>query len=105
MFVVMLIRFFKSLPRGHPQLQLLSLYAGLSTDEQLMVFEPTPRGVRKVVISTNIAEVCKSDPLLTHYVHHSHQASVTIEGIKYVIDCGFVKVMQRFSYSKLPFFS
>ncbi|GJJ09371.1 hypothetical protein Clacol_003593 [Clathrus columnatus] len=63
------------LPKGYPQLHPLPLHAGLSTDEQLMVFEPTPRDVRKVVISTNIAE-----------------ASVTIEGIKYVIDCGFVKI-------------
>ncbi|KAF8525705.1 P-loop containing nucleoside triphosphate hydrolase protein [Gautieria morchelliformis] len=63
------------LPRGYPQLQPLALHSGLPTEEQLLVFEPTPRGTRKVVISTNIAE-----------------ASVTIEGIKYVVDCGFVKI-------------
>ncbi|KAF8515694.1 P-loop containing nucleoside triphosphate hydrolase protein [Hysterangium stoloniferum] len=62
------------LPKGYPQLQPLALHAGLPTEEQLLVFEPTPRGTRKVVISTNIAE-----------------ASVTIEGIKYVIDCGFIR--------------
>lgn len=51
------------------------LYAGLPTDHQMAVFEPTTKGYRKVVLATNIAE-----------------ASVTIEGIVYVIDCGFVKL-------------
>ncbi|KAG8923302.1 hypothetical protein FRC02_011231 [Tulasnella sp. 418] len=63
------------LPRGAPRLDPLPLHAGLPTDEQLRVFETTERGTRKVVISTNIAE-----------------ASVTIDGIKFVVDCGFVKV-------------
>jgi ATP-dependent RNA helicase DDX35 len=64
-------------------MMLLPLHAGLSTDEQLRVFQPAERGARKVVISTNIAE-----------------ASVTIDGIKFVIDSGFVKVnlgIQRYS--------
>ncbi|KAJ4828539.1 hypothetical protein Tsubulata_035963 [Turnera subulata] len=34
----------------------LPLYSGLSRSEQDLVFSPTPRGKRKVVISTNIAE-------------------------------------------------
>lgn len=55
-------------------LQPLPLYAGLSSEQQLYVFDKTPDGARKVVFSTNIAE-----------------ASVTIEGIVYVVDCGFVK--------------
>ncbi|RVW79134.1 putative pre-mRNA-splicing factor ATP-dependent RNA helicase DEAH9 [Vitis vinifera] len=42
-----------------------------------LVFSPTPRGKRKVVISTNIAET-----------------SLTLEGIVYVVDSGFSK--QRF---------
>ncbi|KAL8647824.1 MAG: hypothetical protein Q9210_005330 [Variospora velana] len=53
----------------------LPLYAGLSTEQQLYVFEPAPDKTRKVIVSTNIAE-----------------ASVTINGIVYVIDCGFVKL-------------
>lgn len=40
----------------------------------MSVFQPAPSGTRKVVISTNIAET-----------------SVTISGIKYVIDSGMVK--------------
>lgn len=53
----------------------LPLYAGLSSEQQLHVFEPAPENTRKVIVSTNIAE-----------------ASVTIDGIAYVIDCGFVKL-------------
>ncbi|KAJ5689639.1 ATP-dependent RNA helicase DHX35 [Penicillium macrosclerotiorum] len=62
----------------HPQessLLTLPLYAGLTTDQQMYVFEPTPESTRKVILSTNIAE-----------------ASVTIDGIVYVIDCGFAKL-------------
>ncbi|PGH19160.1 hypothetical protein AJ80_04240 [Polytolypa hystricis UAMH7299] len=53
----------------------LPLYAGLTTEQQLYVFEPTPEKTRKVVVATNIAE-----------------ASVTIEGIVYVVDCGYAKL-------------
>ena len=53
----------------------LPLYAGLTTDEQMYVFEPAPENTRKVVLSTNIAE-----------------ASVTIDGIAYVIDTGYAKL-------------
>lgn len=55
----------------------LALYAGLPGAAQLQAFEPTPRGYRKVVVATNIAET-----------------SVTIDGVVYVVDCMFAK--QRF---------
>jgi ATP-dependent RNA helicase DDX35 len=61
-------------PRA-PSLLPLPLYAGLTSEQQLYVFEPPPENTRKVIVSTNIAE-----------------ASVTIDGIVYVIDCGFVKL-------------
>ncbi|KAG7095106.1 hypothetical protein E1B28_005891 [Marasmius oreades] len=64
-----------TLPRTATRLVPLALHAGLTTEEQLAVFEPPDRGTRKVIISTNIAE-----------------ASVTIEGIKFVVDSGFVKI-------------
>lgn len=58
-----------------PSVQALPLYAGLPTEQQMDVFEPTPENTRKVIVATNIAE-----------------ASVTIDGIVYVLDCGFVKL-------------
>jgi len=58
-----------------PSILALPLYAGLTSEQQLYVFEPAPENTRKVIVSTNIAE-----------------ASVTIDGIVYVIDCGFVKL-------------
>ncbi|EEY17555.1 pre-mRNA-splicing factor ATP-dependent RNA helicase prp22 [Verticillium alfalfae VaMs.102] len=56
-------------------LEPLPLYAGLSTEQQMFIFDKPPENKRKVVFSTNIAE-----------------ASVTIDGIVYVVDCGFVKL-------------
>lgn len=58
-----------------PRLYCLPLYAGLPSDQQSLVFDPAPPGSRKVIVATNIAE-----------------SSVTIDGVVYVVDCGFVKV-------------
>ncbi|XP_023759041.1 pre-mRNA-splicing factor ATP-dependent RNA helicase DEAH1 isoform X1 [Lactuca sativa] len=58
-----------------PELVICPIYANLPTELQAKVFEPTPQGARKVVLATNIAET-----------------SLTIDGIKYVIDPGFVKM-------------
>ncbi|KAI8752908.1 ATP-dependent RNA helicase DHX33 [Biomphalaria glabrata] len=57
-----------------PQLVVLPLYAALPSQTQIKVFAKTPPGHRKVVVATNIAET-----------------SITIHGIKYVIDSGMVK--------------
>ncbi|KAI9308744.1 Asp-Glu-Ala-His box polypeptide 35, isoform CRA_a [Cunninghamella echinulata] len=65
----------KTLPKKSLSLEPLPLYAGLTLQEQLRAFETTPRDSRKVIVSTNIAE-----------------ASLTCEGIVYVIDSGFVKI-------------
>ncbi|KAG0304257.1 hypothetical protein BGZ98_005744 [Dissophora globulifera] len=53
----------------------LPIHAGLTMTDQALVFEATGHGVRKVVVATNIAE-----------------ASITIPGIRYVVDSGFVKI-------------
>ena len=57
-----------------PELVVAPIYASLPSDLQAKIFEPAPPGGRKVVLATNIAET-----------------SLTIDGIKYVIDPGFCK--------------
>ncbi|KAG8720837.1 DEAH-box ATP-dependent RNA helicase prp43 [Ceratobasidium sp. 394] len=61
--------------RGAPgPLLCLPLYSALPPAQQQRIFDATPPGVRKVVVSTNIAET-----------------SLTIDGIVYVVDPGFSK--------------
>ena len=60
--------------RGFPNMHALPLHASLIPTEQRRVFPPAPRGKRKVVVATNVAET-----------------SITIEDIMAVIDCGKVK--------------
>ena len=54
----------------------LKLHSSLSVEEQDKVFDLAPEGVRKCILSTNIAET-----------------SVTIDGIRFVVDSGKVKEM------------
>lgn len=58
-----------------PDLIILPVYSSLPSEMQSRIFEPTPPGSRKVILATNIAET-----------------SITIDGIYYVIDPGFVKI-------------
>ncbi|XP_034406621.1 ATP-dependent RNA helicase DHX33 [Cyclopterus lumpus] len=69
----------KHLPDGCGPMLVIPLYASLPPAQQLRVFQPAPKGCRKVILSTNIAET-----------------SVTISGIKFVIDTGMVKA-KRFN--------
>lgn len=63
------------LPETSEPLWVLPLYSLLSTVQQSRVFESPPEGCRLCVISTNVAET-----------------SVTIPGVKYVVDTGKTKV-------------
>ncbi|KAG8742604.1 DEAH-box ATP-dependent RNA helicase prp22 [Ceratobasidium sp. 414] len=64
----------KALGPQVPELLILPVYSALPSEMQSKIFEPAPAGTRKVVIATNIAET-----------------SITIDGIYYVVDPGFVK--------------
>jgi ATP-dependent RNA helicase DHX8/PRP22 len=57
-----------------PELVILPVYSALPSEMQSRIFEPAPTGSRKCVVATNIAE-----------------ASLTIDGIYYVVDPGFSK--------------
>ncbi|KNC75719.1 ATP-dependent RNA helicase DHX8 [Sphaeroforma arctica JP610] len=57
-----------------PQLMILPVYSALPSEMQTRIFDPAPPGARKVILATNIAET-----------------SLTIDGIYYVVDPGFVK--------------
>ena len=72
----------KSLGDLAPELIILPVYGALPSEMQSRIFEPAPPGSRKCIIATNIAE-----------------ASLTIDGIYYVVDPGFCK--QKVFNSKL----
>jgi len=58
--------------------EILALFARLSVQEQERVFQPS--GIRRIVLATNVAET-----------------SLTVPGIKYVVDSGLARV-NRYSY-------
>ncbi|CAL8094600.1 unnamed protein product [Calicophoron daubneyi] len=60
---------------GSSQVRIFPLHSQVSIGRQRALFEVPPNGVRKVIVSTNIAET-----------------SVTIEDVVYVIDCGRIKI-------------
>ncbi|KAJ8686582.1 hypothetical protein QAD02_022376 [Eretmocerus hayati] len=60
--------------KGYPPLKVFPLYSALPTHQQLEAFKASPPGMRKLVLSTNIAET-----------------SVTIGGIRSIVDTGVVK--------------
>nr|CAG4708923.1 unnamed protein product [Naegleria fowleri] len=62
------------LPPESLKLMICPIFSALPSEKQMEVFEPAPPGCRKVILATNIAET-----------------SITINGIRFVIDTGFVK--------------
>jgi pre-mRNA-splicing factor ATP-dependent RNA helicase DHX38/PRP16 len=60
---------------GVPPLLLLPMYSQLPSDLQAKIFDKAAEGTRKCIVSTNIAET-----------------SLTVDGICYVIDSGFMKL-------------
>ena len=58
-----------------PKMIILPVYSAMPSEMQIKIFEPAPPGVRKCIVATNIAE-----------------ASLTIDGIYYVVDPGFTKI-------------
>uniref|UniRef100_A0A8C5BU70 RNA helicase n=1 Tax=Gadus morhua TaxID=8049 RepID=A0A8C5BU70_GADMO len=59
-------------------LLILPLYGSMPTDQQRQIFQAPPSGIRKCVVATNIAAT-----------------SLTINGIKYIVDSGFVKQLNH----------
>lgn len=60
-------------------MHIVPLYSLLPTEKQMRVFDPPPEGHRLVVVATNVAET-----------------SLTIPGIRYVVDCGRAKEVSVF---------
>ena len=64
--------------KHYPHTEVIPLYARLSASDQQKIFHP--QGARRIVLATNVAET-----------------SLTVPGIKYVIDTGLVR-MSRYSH-------
>mmetsp|Transcript_72499 Transcript_72499/g.125766 ORF Transcript_72499/g.125766 Transcript_72499/m.125766 type:complete len:1100 (-) Transcript_72499:169-3468(-) len=64
--------------------KVLPLHSQVSPEQQSEIFEPAPPGMRKIVLTTNIAE-----------------ASITVEGTEFIIDSGRAKEVSYDPYLKV----
>lgn len=64
-----------NMDRSIPKILALPLFAALPQLAQQRVFQPAPPRTRKIILATNIAET-----------------SVTVTGVRYVVDCGKAKM-------------
>lgn len=72
----------KLLPQEALDMEVVPLYSALPQEKQMRAFRAAAAGCRKIIIATNIAET-----------------SVTVPGVKYVIDTGICKI-RRYLHSK-----
>ncbi|KAF7365474.1 hypothetical protein MVEN_00420400 [Mycena venus] len=63
--------FARQLPVGHSEVIVVPMFASLQSQQMQRIFAATPRNSRKCILATNIAET-----------------SITIPGVRYVIDTG-----------------
>ncbi|KAF0535214.1 P-loop containing nucleoside triphosphate hydrolase protein [Gigaspora margarita] len=75
----LIIEYGTTLPPDKLKIITCLLFAALPTEQQTKVFDPSPPGTRKIILATNIAET-----------------SITINGVKYVVDTGKCK-MKKFN--------
>lgn len=66
------------------RIDVLPLYARLGAKEQNRIFYPTNQGIQRVVLATNVAET-----------------SLTVPGIRYVIDSGLVRISRYSPRSRI----
>ncbi|RIB24153.1 P-loop containing nucleoside triphosphate hydrolase protein [Gigaspora rosea] len=75
----LIIEYGTTLPSDKLKIITCLLFAALPTEQQTKVFDPSPPGTRKIILATNIAET-----------------SITINGVRYVVDTGKCK-MKKFN--------
>lgn len=79
-----ILRSEKLLKERHPELRVLTLYGDLPLSAQQEAILPDPAGRRKVVLATSVAET-----------------SLTIEGVRVVVDSGFSRLPRFDAHSGL----